>query len=510
MYMVKKKPKGYWNREKCYEEAKKFTSKSNFSRKSGYAYKLSLENNWLNDYDWFVENQKPVGYWGYEQCYNEAKKYKSRGEFAKYSQTAYQRARRKKWLKDYDWFIPASTPAGTWNYELCFREAKKYNSRTDFNRNSCYAYKVALKNGWLEDYTWFENKFKWTYESCLKIAKQFKTKREFEKGHKRAYEAALRHDWMKYFDWFVSNRVNILSDKIDCVYLYFFEDYNAVYIGRTINKRRRDREHIFAEQDAVAKFAQEHNISVPKMIILEDNITIAKGQEREDFWLNYYKEQGYYVLNKAKTGIGIGSLGSLVGQKWTKKTCFDEAKKYFSRKAFQRGNVGAYTRALQRGWLNDYTWFERPKNWNQVWDRETCYEEALKYKTLSSFRAICPTAYNKAMKNDWLKDYLWLPKISKTVGNWTYERCYDEAKKYTSRAEFKKNARTAYRHALTNNWLIDYTWFVKLWEHKWNKETCSKEAARYSTRSKFRKASGSAYAAALRNGWLDEFFPVEK
>ena len=72
-----RKPKGYWNYKRCYEEAKKYSLKSEFYRGSGTAYKIALKNGWLDDYSWLLEIQKPSGYWNYENCYNEAKKYNS-------------------------------------------------------------------------------------------------------------------------------------------------------------------------------------------------------------------------------------------------------------------------------------------------------------------------------------------------------------------------------------------------------------------------------------------------
>ncbi len=39
-----------WNYSKCYEEAKKYHSRSEFYRHSGYAYKLSLENGWHDEF----------------------------------------------------------------------------------------------------------------------------------------------------------------------------------------------------------------------------------------------------------------------------------------------------------------------------------------------------------------------------------------------------------------------------------------------------------------------------
>ena len=497
-----------WTYETCFEEAKKYKTRSEFSKGAGAAYRIACKNGWLKNYTWFEEKQKPSGYWNYETCYEEAIKFKSRVEFAKKSSTAYDYARRSKWLDDYTWFVSNATPAGFWTYEKCFEEAKKYKTRSEFSKKAGSAYNAARHNHWLDDYNWFDKKFTWTFEACLQVAKRFRTKSDFSKGHPGAYSAAIKYDWIKYFDWMVEARVNVISDNVDNVYLYFFEKYNAVYIGRTINTKRRDREHIFnTSNDTVAKFAFAHDCPVPPMIILEEKLSLEQGQGREDYWRNYYERQGYYVLNKAKTGIGIGSIGNIGGIKWTKKACFNEAKKYTHRKAFQIGSVGAYTQALKRGWLKDYTWFERPRNWNQKWDRNSCYEEALKYNKLSQFEKNSPVACNAARKNGWINEYTWLEFSSRPAGYWTYERCYEEAKKYKSRGELKKNARTAYRTALKNGWLDDYTWFEILWRPKWDRETCFKEAKKYHSRTGFRRGCPSGYVTAWKHGWLDDFFP---
>ena len=497
-----------WTYETCFEEAKKYKTRSEFSKLSGSAYNVARKNNWLNDYNWFDNKQKPSGYWTYDRCLEEAKKYKSRGEFSQKSWTAYDYARRRKWLDDYSWLVSIATPAGFWTYEKCYEEAKKYKTRLEFIKQAGYVYKLAQKKGWLDDYIWLGKKFVWSFETCSAIAKQYKTKKEFKQGNSSAYYAASKHRWLKCFDWLKSSRVNAITENVDNVYMYYFEYYNAIYIGRTINTKRRDREHIFnTDRDTVAKFAVEHNCSVPPMIILEENLSLDKGQEREDYWVNHYKEQGFIVLNRAKTGIGIGSLGTIGATKWTKKKCYEEAKMYSYRKEFQLGSVGAYTQALKRGWLDDYTWFERPRNWNQKWDRDTCYEEALKYNKPSQFEDNSPGAYRAAKKNGWLSDYTWIKTTSKPAGYWTYETCYEEAKRYRSRGELKKNAKTAYRTALKNGWLDDYTWFEILWKPKWDRETCFKEAKKYHSKTSFRKQCPSGYVTACKHGWLDEFFP---
>ena len=505
-----------WTYKTCYEEAKKYKTRSAFGKMAGAAYQVALHNNWLDDYIWFVSNKKPAGYWTYETCYEEAKKYKTRSAFGKMAGVAYRLARKNGWLDDYTWFNSSSTPAGYWTYERCLTEAKKYKTRNEFHKANLGAYDAAYRNKWLKDYIWLESKFVWTYDACYEVAKQFKTKREFEKGRCGAYSAARRNGWLKDYTWMVSNRVNVITGNPDNVYSYYFEDYNAIYIGRTIHPRKRDREHLFNMQnDIVARFAYEHNCPVPPMYIIEDGLSLEKGQEREDYWVNYYKEKGYVVLNSAKTGIGIGSLGSIGTAKWTRDKCFREAKKYSYRKAFQRGNVGAYTRALRMGWLKDYIWFKRPQNWNQKWDKESCYDEALKYQTTSDFKIGSKQAYITARDNSWLNDYVWLVDTRrKTLKKMTFDLCLIEAKKYQRKIDFQKNNPKACKAAIKNGWIDYFTWLsgeFKVYpstKKRWNYDSCYEEAKKYKSRSEFQygKGSGQAYRVARKNDWVKDYF----
>jgi hypothetical protein len=74
--------------------------------------------------------------------------------------------------------------------------------------------------------------------------------------------------------------------KVDSVYCYLFEEQNAAYVGRTLMYRQhiRDIEHKNYETDAVYRFAHKHSCVIPQMIIIEENLTIQQGREREDYW----------------------------------------------------------------------------------------------------------------------------------------------------------------------------------------------------------------------------------
>ena len=390
--------------------------------------------------------------WGYKTCMEESKKYMSRSEFQKGNRSAYNVARKNGWLDEYTWL--KRQYHDKWTYETCMKESKKYISRGEFSNGCSRAYEVARKNGWLDDFTWLELKFHadWTYEKCMEESKKFKSRSEFCKGNGSAYQASRKNGWLDEYTWLKDERFDLYKDNIDSVYVYEFKEFNCAYVGRTLMrcKRKRDIAHIFhTDNDAVAKFAKEHNISVPEPIYLEENLTLEDGAKQEEYWLNKYKEDGWTMLNSAKTG----SIGALGKGKWNKKTCMEESKKYMSRGEFQKGSSGAYNVARRNGWLDEYTWLE------------------LKFHA-----------------------------------DWTYETCMEESKKYNTRNEFKKGSYGAYQSACKNGWFNDYTWFED-GRIKWTYETCMEESKKYISRGEFKKGCSGAYYVARKNGWVDDFFP---
>ena len=64
------------------------------------AYSTACRNNWLNKVSsHLIEEKKPRGYWDKEKCAKEALKFKSKSEF-KSNSTAYHAATRNKWIRE--------------------------------------------------------------------------------------------------------------------------------------------------------------------------------------------------------------------------------------------------------------------------------------------------------------------------------------------------------------------------------------------------------------------------
>lgn len=293
----------------------------------------------------------------------------------------------------------------------------------------------------------------WTKERVFEEARKYETKSEFRKGCMSAYLYAHRNKWIYEMYWFIEGRLKAFTiKKNDSVYKYYWEETNTIYIGRTNDSKRREGEHK-EKTDTIYKYAKANGLAVPPMEIIEENITVKEGLEREDYWVNYYKERGYNVLNKGKTGIGSGSTGRIGWGKWTKEKVFEKAREYKTRKEFQKGCGSAYTSAYKNKWLDEMTWFQNGKMKPKKWTKETVFEKARKYKTRGEFQKGCDSAYNVALKNGWLDEMYWFIDGKRPNGYWTKERVFEEAMKYKIRREFKKGCESAYAIACRNKWI---------------------------------------------------------
>ena len=341
-----------------------------------------------------------------------------------------------------------------------------------------------------------ENKEK---EDVFEISKQYQSKTQFKKYDRDAYNKAFKNGWLNDMNWLTNVKYNKQSY---CVYVYIDEENSVAYVGLTVDKKRRHKEHKSGYfynkkiKSPVFEYFTSVDKEVPEPIYLEENLTSIEAQEREDYWIKKYVENGYILLNKGRTGKNIGSLGG-VEIKWTKEKIFAESQKYYTIKDFREYSHSAYNAAKNKDLIKDMYWLKR----KTFWTKEMVFEESKKYKTRGEFQAKSPSAYDYAYSNSFLDEMSWLKhKIA-----WDKEKVFDESKKYKSRGEFQDNCCSAYDIALRKGWLDEMTW-LKPQRKSWNFESVKEESKKYKNKFAFRKGCIGAYKFALRNGMLDDLF----
>jgi len=343
-----------------------------------------------------MENIKPRNYWTKENCAIEALKFSSRSAFWKFSKSAYNASIKNKWIDDickhmHEYY-------GLWNNENCAYEALKYNTRTDFLKNAPKAYRYATKK--------------------------------------------------KILDNVCKHMLALGNLKKRCIYSAEFNN-NFVYVGLTHNFNKRSNEHLTDFRSKIYKHFQITNIK-PMFKQLTDYIEVNSAKEKEGDFVIEYENNGWNLLNKAKTGaLGGNEIY------WTLEKCHEEALKYTNRTIFSKKSMAAYSAACKNGWLIHICAHMISKNKTHgYWNKENCSIEALKYNTRKIYQENSKSSYGAALKNKWLNDICsHMFELRKNKNFYSYDICYDLAFQCKSRKEFSLKYVSAYCKSRKNNWL---------------------------------------------------------
>lgn len=187
----------------------------------------------------------------------------------------------------------------------------------------------------------YNNKQKiYTYEFCLNVAKKYKSHMDFRRFEPKVYYKSKSKKWIDNYTW-LENIESTLKTQI--IYVYEFPNKH-VYVGLTCNLYNRDHQHRSNKKnDSVFKYSKENNVEIPEPKILETNLTRLESKEKEQYWANYYKNNGYVLINKCK----CGSLGG--NTKQTEISAEDiilEAKKYKNQEEMYRKNRTMYNKMI--------------------------------------------------------------------------------------------------------------------------------------------------------------------
>lgn len=361
--MPNRKPNGYWNnKQNCEEMCKKCSGMKDLKKKSYACYLSIKKHKWVNDF--FKITARPMGYWNNKNnCKKECIKYKTAYELQRNCYGCYCGIKRNGWLYEFYPLKDGTKPMGYWkDKKSVIKEGLKYKNKTDFKNNSGGAYNSAIRNGWMSE---IETNF-------VKKA--------------------------KYHD---------KNEKIHYVYVYKFPEFKTCYVGRTLDLHKRDLSHRRGRKhkngtityDSVYEFANKNKLSIPLPIILYKNLTAEESLIKEDEMVKKYSNDGWSLLNKAKTGRLSGSLGSF--KKWDYEACKKFCKKYQFKSEIMKANSECYEICRKNGWFDGFG----IKNKNKQWiNKETCLNEAKKYKNKSEFIINSIGAYSSIKKHGWIDE----------------------------------------------------------------------------------------------------------
>jgi predicted GIY-YIG superfamily endonuclease len=239
---MKRKPNGYWTKERLYAEALKYKTVSEWKKNNLTSYTLARKRGYLRDcknHMVCARGWHPHGFWTRKKCLESAKKYSTIKEWFTQDPRAYYAAHKHKLIKDctshmaplgnryyralYAFEHPdKSVYVGlTYNYAKRYCEhmrrnkilieKKKQGGQTFRRFNKFYPIKTAAeregkliekyrKNGWtilnkVSHGALGKGEFFWTLERCKKDARLYKHRTEWN-DHSGGYQAARCRGWL--------------------------------------------------------------------------------------------------------------------------------------------------------------------------------------------------------------------------------------------------------------------------------------------------------------------------
>lgn len=301
-----------------------------------------------------------------------------------------------------------------------------------------------------------------TLSKCKKIASKYHSSSEWKEKDFKTYTAAKRYKWTKECKSFYKDAI-ILS----------LENYSKI-----------------------AK--QFHNFIEWKE---KDSKTFNKLKRAKVSWKKELKTffKGYEPAKNKKEHFF-----------WTFEKCFEEAKKHNNKRQWRSASQSSYGRALKKGWLVEccahMTGLQNQKPAG-YWSKEMCLDSAKNFSRPSDWARGNGGAYSSAMKKGWLPECCAHMTIRKIRGSWYVKQsCLEDAKKYTTKTEWISNSQSAVKVAKKKGWYAECT------AHMVNQHIPPKQIHQFilnkakgfnSSREWFLKDNKN-YNKAIKNGWLIE------
>lgn len=352
----------------------------------------------------------------------------------------------------------------------------------------------------------------WTKERCIEFAKQAKSSAEVRKMSHSVYKKMREHGWFDDCHWL---KVYNYKEKGYWNYEHCFEAALNC-INRKVFKKNYPSAYEHARKNG---WIDDYTWFPPKQVWGEQNYLVYSYEDKDnnivyvglthDLYLRHRSHKLGFVYKGGKKYDSVYRHFNSIGKEVPEPRILIIELSAEDAQYYEDWYRNAYE---ANGWtlLN-----VRPTGVgksslggsNLKWDREACYNEAKKYTTKIEFKRGCIGAYNNAIKYKWIDDYTWFEELVKPVGYWTYERVAEEAKKHATKKDFRTNSKGAYNAAIRNKWIGDLFPSNRKSAGYWNNyENCKKEALKYKTRAEFCNKCISAYQRANKNGWLDDFF----
>lgn len=240
----------------------------------------------------------------------------------------------------------------------------------------------------------------WTKERCHEIALKYEHKRDFKKNNCSCYGAAQNHGWI---DEICGHMKPLNNAYRRCIYSIEFIESKSVYVGLTYSMEVRQAKRRTKASDSVTKYIYETGYE-PIIKQLTDYLPVVDAIKLEEEYLQQYKNNGWNILNRAKTGgIGCPDRKHRYSDLEYVKTLIPEYKSVID---LMNRNNALYLKIRDYGWRDIiYPMLNYKKRYpTSFWTKENLIEYSKKFNTAKEFEKEFIVACRIARKNGWFNE----------------------------------------------------------------------------------------------------------
>lgn len=141
------------------------------------------------------------------------------------------------------------------------------------------------------------------------------------------------------------------------------------------------------------------------------------------------------------------------------------------------------------------------------WDKNSIILDARKFTSRTEWKDHSGGAYEAAKRNGWFEDAVAHMVLLAPHGVWNEDSIRQDALLYSSKSEWREKNSTTYLISWKHGWLEKFSSHMirrKKGPTKWTKDDILNEAKKYKTRSEWATANSSSYTLALNQGLSSE------
>ena len=379
------------------------------------------------------------GYWQVKaNVITDAKNYSYQSEWAKASGGAFSSAKRYGWLDDASAHMQSpKVPMGHWTIKNLLQDAKKYQSRSAWKRDSGSAYATAAVKGHLAQCCEHMVRTRnpdghWTRDRVIESAREYQTIASWSIAHSGAYDAAKSNNWLTDA---TIHMVRVFSHGEYTIYALLLQyDINFIYQKRFVDLRDKAPlpiDFYLPEYNLAIEFHGRQHFSISKSSMFKKDF--ANMQRRDSIKREYAKSNGMAYLEIDTPDVD--QIETAIIQRIAKL-------------AMSMGISKPLTK-------RDLSLYElQTLSSLGAWSKEAVAADACKYSLLKDWINCGNAAYQIACKNGWVDEVTsHMARSQKPKGYWTKERVFDDAKLYKSKMEWFRSSQSAWATAQRNGWL---------------------------------------------------------